>query len=141
MPTIRRFALRTGLAATAAATGLATLAPSAFAGEQWCDFDPIQLLITSGGKIVPIFVTNGAGSLLYLPQLALAKITSSTQSADGGKSTLVTVNVTVPNGLLGKKFAARTVVSALLLGLGKVYGTATGSSGSTMTVQFKLPIG
>ena len=135
----RRAAFRSGLAVTGAAALTAVVAPSAFAAEDWCDYDPIQLSITSGGKIVLLFVTNGAPSLLYVPQLALAKITHSTQSADGGKSLLVTVKVTVPNGLLGKRFQTRTKVSSLLLGLGTVYGTTTGWSGSTMTVQFKLP--
>jgi len=141
----RRSAIRTALVATTAATATtattALTAPAAFAGEAWCDIDPIQLVITSGGKIVPIFVTNGAPSLLYVTQLLLAKMSTTVQSADGGKSSLVTVKVTVPNGLLGKRFSTRTKISSGPLGLLKVYGTATGMSGSAMTVQFKLPVG
>src|SRR5687768_14129920 len=138
----RRTALRTTFATAAATTATALTAPAAFAAsEGWCDVDPVQLVITSGGKIVPIFVTNGAPSLLYAAQLLLAKMQTTVQSVDGGKASLVTVKVTVPNGLLGKTFATRTKVSSGPLGLLKVYGTATGTSGSAMTVQFKLPIG
>lgn len=144
MALTRRRTFRTtvgaALATTTAATATVATAPAAFAADGWCDVDPIQLVITSGGNIVPIFVTNGAPSLLYVAQLLLAKISHTTQSADGGKSTLVTVKVTVPNGLLGKTFPTRTVVSSGPLGLLKVYGTATGTSGKAMTVQFKLPV-
>jgi hypothetical protein len=137
----RRTAFRTSMAPIAATALAAVAAPSAMASEGWCDVDPIQLVITSGGKLVPIFVTNGAPSLLYVAQLLLAKMSTSVQSADGGTSSLVTVKVTVPNGLFGKVFSTRTVVSSGPLGLLKVYGTATGTSGRTMTVQFKLPVG
>ena len=146
MALTRRRTFRTtagaALATSGAAVATVATAPAAFAAsEGWCDVDPIQLVITSGGKIVPIFVTNGAPSLLYVAQLLLARITHTTASADGGTSTLVTVKVTVPNGLLGRTFPTRTVVSSGPLGLLKVYGTATGYSGQTMTVQFKLPVG
>ena len=134
--------LRTSVAATAATTATALGASAAFAGsEGWCDVDPVQLVITNGGKIVPIFVTNGAPSLLYVTQLLLAKMSTTVESVDGGNASLVTVRVTVPNGLFGKRFSTRTVVSSGPLGLLKVHGTATGTSGSAMTVQFKLPVG
>ena len=82
-----RTTISAALATTTAAAATAVTAPAAFAGDGWCDVDPVQLVITSGGKIVPIFVTNGAPSLLYAAQLLLAKITHTTKSADGGKST------------------------------------------------------
>src|SRR5688572_9175340 len=137
----RRKAIHNALAVAGATALTAVAAPAAFAGDAWCDVDPIQLVITSGGKIVPIFVTNGAPSLLHVAQLLLAKMSTTVQSADGGTSSLVTVKVTVPNGLLGKRFSTRTKISSGPLGLLKVYGTATGTSGSAMTVQFKLPVG
>ena len=138
----RRHALFTALApaATAATAALASPAP-AFASETWCDIDPIQLVITSGGKLVPIFVTNGAPSLLYAPQLLLARITHTTESVDGGTATLVTVKVTVPNALFGRSFPTRSVVSSGPLGLLKIYATTTGASGTPMLMRFKLPVG
>ena len=141
MAVTRRIAFRTAVPPLAAAALTTVAAPAAFAGDAWCDIDPVQLVITSGGKLVPIFVTNGAPSLLYVTQLLLAKMQTTVQSVDGGTASLVTVKVTVPNGLLGKTFATRTKISSGPLGLLKVYGTATGTSGSAMTVQFKLPIG
>src|SRR5687768_17955326 len=119
----RRTALRTTFATAAATTATALTAPAAFAAsEGWCDVDPVQLVITSGGKIVPIFVTNGAPSVGYVAQLLLARISHTVKSVDGGKASLVTVSVTVPNGLFGKTFSTRTVVTSGPLGLLKVYG-------------------
>ena len=133
----RRHALFTALAPAAALT----LPTPVFASETWCDVDPVQLVITSGGRLVPIFVTNGAPSLLYAPQLLLAHITHTTESVDGGTATLVTVKVTVPNALLGRSFPTRSVVSSGPLGLLKIYATGSGTSGSPMVMRFKLPVG
>jgi hypothetical protein len=132
----RRTALRSTVAAATATALTAAAAPAALADETWCDVDPIQLVISSGGTLVPIFVTNGARSLLYLPQLFLAKITHTVKAIDGGS--LVTVSVTVPNGLLGTRFATRSVISSGPLGLFKVYASTTGTSGTAMTMQFTL---
>jgi hypothetical protein len=137
----RRGMVRTSVAVGSAAALSAVAAPVAFGAEEWCDCDPVQLVITSGGKIVPIFVTSGARSLLNLVQVALATITHSVQSVDGGKATLVTVNVTVPKGLFGKTFDTRCKVSSGPLGLLTVYATAYGVSGTAMKAQFKLPVG
>lgn len=139
----RRTALRSTIAAaTTVVAGVLTVAtaPAALASDTWCDIDPVQLVITSGGKLVPIFVTNSARSLLYVPQLLLARISHTTKSVDGGRATLVTVSSTVPNGILGETFATRSVVSSGPLGLLTVYATNTGTSGTPMIVQFKLPV-
>ena len=144
MPTQRRTVLRSTIAAaTAGAITMATAAaaPAALASDTWCDVDPIQLVITSGGTLVPIFVTNGARSLLYLPQLLLARITHTVTSVDGGTASLVTVSVTVPSGLLGRTFATRSVVSSGPLGLLSLFATTMGTSGSPMTIQFTLNVG
>ena len=133
----RRHALFTALAPAAALTHPTPV----FASETWCDIDPVQLVITSGGRLVPIFVTNGAPSLLYAPQLLLARITHTTESVDGGTATLVTVQVTVPNALFGRTFPTRSVVSSGPLGLLQIYATGGGTSGSPMVMRFKLPIG
>jgi len=139
----RRTALRsTVAAATTAAASMLTVAtaPAALASDTWCDIDPVQLVITSGGRIVPVFVTNGARSLLYVPQLLLARISHTTKPVDGGWATMVTVSVTVPNSILGETFATRSIVSSGPLGLLTVYATTTGTSGQSMTMQFKLPV-
>ncbi len=142
----RRTALRSTLAAvtatalTAASAASAVTASVAFADETWCDTDPVQLVITSGGNLVPIFVTNGAHSPLYIPQLLLARITHTVKSVENGRASMVTVSVTVPNALLGRTFATRSIVSSGPLGLLKVYATTTGTSGTPMTMQFKLDV-
>jgi hypothetical protein len=137
----RRFWLRSTLAASTAAAVSAVAAPTAFGAEDWCDCDPVQIVITSGGKIVPIFVTAGARGLLNVTSAVLAKISSSSKSVDGGTATEVTVNVTVPRSLLSKSFDTRFKVSSGPLGLLKEYATAYGVSGQTMTAQFTLPVG
>jgi hypothetical protein len=131
---------RKALSLPIAATALAAAPPAAHAGETWCDVDPLQLVVTSGGALVPIFVTNGAPSLLYAPQLLLARITHITRSVDGGTATLVTVTVTVPNTLLGRSFPCRSVITRGPAGLLDVYATATGVSGAPMVMTFTLPI-
>lgn len=137
----RRTALRSTLATVAAGVMTVATAPAVLASDTWCDADPVELVITSGGKLVPIFVTNGARSLLHLPQLLLARISHSVKSVEGGTASLVTVSVTVPNGLLGRSFETRSVVSRGPIGLLHVYATTTGMSGSAMTMQFKLNVG
>ena len=134
----RRAALCAAL--TPAAALLAAPTP-ALASDTWCDVDPVQLVITSGGRLVPIFVTNGAPSLLYAPQLLLAHISHSTESLNGGTATRVTVRVTVPNGLFGRTFPTRSVVTSGPLGLLDIYATGSGTSGSPMVMTFTLPIG
>ena len=137
----RRTAFRTSIAPIAATALAAVAAPAAFAGEAWCDVDPVQLVVTSGGKIVPIFVTNGAPSLVYAPQLLAAQISHKVKSVDGGKASLITVYVKVANGLLGGSFDTRTVVTSGPWGTLERYGVGYGKSGNTMTVEFKLPVG
>ena len=139
--TLRRTVLRRALALTAAAVGTASTAGQVLASDTWCDVDPVQLVVTSGGKIVPIFVTNGAPSPLYAPQLLLAAISHTVRSVDGGAASLVTVSVTVPNAPLGQSFPARSVVTSGPAGTLHVYASATGTSGRAMTMQFKLPVG
>jgi hypothetical protein len=135
----RRIAL--SLAPAAACAAALTTPASALASDTWCDVDPVQLVVTNGGALVPIFVTNGAPSLLYAPQLLLARITHSTQSVDSGAATLVTVSVTVPKTLFGGTFPTRSVVSSGPLGLLKTYAIGAGTSGSPIVMRFKLPIG
>jgi hypothetical protein len=57
--------------------------------------------------------------------------------ADGGR-TLVTMDVTLPEGLYGRDFATRTTISTGPMGTLQVLAKAQGESGQAMRVQFTL---
>ena len=131
-----------------AALMLALVAVSAApvsAGEEWCDADPVLVVVTPHGAIVPLFVDTGAqGGLLNLPIALLAVLQTqyTAHPGPGGRGTVVDLAVTVPHiGLLSRgSFATRTVVSSGPFGTGTVYGRATGTSGRVMHVTFTLPV-
>ena len=76
--------------------------------------------------------------MLSLLTGTLLRVSTSTQRVAGG--TKVTLRVTVPNDtFFGTGFPTRLKVTADPLGTSRVYGTATGTSGTAMTVKFVLP--
>jgi hypothetical protein len=114
--------------------------PSAVAMEAWCDGDPVVVIVTPGGAIVPLFVTSSGLGLQHLPAVLLAGITYTTEPADGGTATLVKLRVVVPGDLFDPRFATRSVVSTGPLGTGTVHGSTSGVSGAPMSVTFKLNV-
>ena len=131
---LRRFAVAMILAVLPAVT----LAPAALAGSsEWCDLDPIVIVRTPQGNLVPIYNTNGVQGLENQPALLLPKVSYTAQPAEGGK-TLVKMEVTLPEGLYGRDFATRTVISTGPMGTLNVLGRAQGQSGRPMRVQFTL---
>src|SRR5688500_3621713 len=107
MDVIRRFAVAMVLALMPAVV----LAPVASAAsDEWCDLDPVVVIRTPGGDLVPVYNTNGVQGLKNQPALALAKVSYTVQPADGGRKTLVTMDVTLPEGIYGRDFATRTVI-------------------------------
>jgi hypothetical protein len=140
--TLVRRAGAAALAATAAVHG----APVARAGDEWCDSDPVQLIRTDDGRLLPVvvFYTPGARvrSLLDLPRLlalltgTLLTVRSASQPVPEG--TQVTLRVTVPAGA-GPAFATRLVVSQGPGGTLTRYAEVAGQSGQEMVAQFLLP--
>lgn len=118
--------------------GAQLVAPGASAGAQWCDTDPVVVIITPRGAIVPIFVNNGAQGAEHLPAVLLASMKYTVEPASSG--TLVHLDVVVPNDLFGKGFTTRSVVSTGPLGTGIVYATAYGVSGKAMHLDFTLNV-
>ena len=132
---IRRFAVAMVLALLPAVT----LAPAASAAsDEWCDLDPIVVIRTPGGNLVPLYHTDGVQGLKHQPALLVAKVSYTVQPVDGGQKTLVTMDVTLPEGLWGRDFATRTVISTGPMGTLRVLGRAQGQSGRPMRVQFTL---
>jgi hypothetical protein len=120
-------------------SGMAPGAGVAQAWDEWCDTDPLLLVITPKGSVVPVFYLTGVQlpAHLALALLGLLSVRYSAVPAPGG-GTRVEVSVTVPNGLLGQRHPARLTVSSGALGTGHVYGTDTGLTGERLTVRFRL---
>src|SRR5688500_9449 len=136
MNVIRRFAV----AMVLALVPVVTVAPMASAASsEGCDMDPVVVIRTPKGNLVPVFNTMGVQGVQHQAAMLLAKVSYTVQPVDGGRKTLVTLNVTIPEGgLLGSDFATRTTISTGPLGTLKVLGTAQGESGRAMRVQFTL---
>lgn len=125
--------------ALVAAFAMLAAAPSAVdASEQWCDADPLVLVQTPGGALVPVYVTSGAQGTEHLPAVLLATITYSAAPTADGAGTLVELRVRVPNDLFGSNFPTRSVASTGPLGTLDIYARTTGYSGQDMTMTFAL---
>ena len=130
----RRFAVATALALIPTFA----LAPAAgAASDEWCDIDPIVVIKTPKGNLVPVYNTNGARGLEHQAVLPLSKVKYTVKSAAGGQ-TQVTMDVTVPNDLFDSGFPTRTKISTGPMGTLDVLATAEGTSGKAMRVQFTL---
>lgn len=119
---------------------LTAFTPVARAGEEWCDTDPLVVIETPGGALVPVYVTNGALGLEHLAAAQTATITTSVKSVENGRATQVKVEVLVPDDLFGSHFATRSVVSSGPLGTGTVFATTSGYSGEVMKMTFTLDV-
>jgi hypothetical protein len=126
------------LLAAALAAGLMVASPtSAGAWATFCDWDPIVLIVTPGGHIVPVYDSVWTSSPLDLG-LPLAGYTASrTFNSKGGAETLVNMTISVPTGLLFR-YATMDEVTSGLLGSGTVYARAYGTSGSPVHLSFVL---
>ena len=113
---------------------------AAFASDGWCDSDPILVVRTPAGNLVPVYYNVGAQSLLFTPNTLLAALVMSYTAVptSGGAATKVTLVVMVPS-LLDQSFATRDIVSTGAFGTGTVYAYTSGVSGEAMTSTFKLP--
>ncbi|MGH2355840.1 MAG: hypothetical protein ACRDJN_29880 [Chloroflexota bacterium] len=133
-----RFLLAAVLAATISGTGLAPT-PVADASEQWCEIDPLVLITTPGGALVPVFVTSAA-PLVHQLAVVLAELRYTATSTADGQATRVQLSVLIRDDLLGHGFPTRTTVSTGPLKTGAILGTASGVSGEPMRVVFVLDV-
>ncbi len=123
----------------------AVLGPAApaRAAAEWCDTDPLLLLMTPGGTVVPVFILVGARGAVHLPAAQAASLVATDGTADataGGRATRFTVTVAVPDDPFGQGFPVRAVASAGPLGTGTVYAATEGISGTSMTLRFTLAV-
>ena len=110
------------------------------AGEEWCEYDPVVMVTTPGGKIVPVYLLIGAVGVEHLPLVTAAQHSYIVEADGGGQATQVRLRVLVPKGLDGGVFATRVTASTGPLGTGTILDTTTGTSGEPMPLRFKLDV-
>lgn len=125
--------------AAALAAGVLFASPvSAGAWCSYCEWDPLVLVVTPGGHIVPLYDSVWTSQLLNIGLPLESYTTSRVWSPSGQPETQVNVTIDVPAGLLFK-FATMDEVTTGLLGSGTVLARTTGTSGTPVHLQFVLP--
>jgi hypothetical protein len=145
-----------GRAGSAAAVGLAAAAwPSlgrngdrpalpfpgaavAEAGDEWCDTDPVRLIITPAGNVVAVYYLTGVKGTLGVVGSLLGNLVVEHTAVPDNRGTKVTLSVTVPNTL--GSLDTRLTCSSGALGSGTVYGQTYGTTGTAMILQFRLDV-
>lgn len=116
---------------------VSTVVPAS-ASSQWCEVDPLAVIITPHGALVPVYTNNAADGLLHLTSLTLGQVSYTVSPSDNGTKTLVNMSILIPNDLFGSNYPVATTVSSGPLAIGTIYASAQGSSGTAMQVQFIL---
>lgn len=128
---------RVFLAAVLAA-GVVFVSPtSAGAWATFCDWDPLVLVVTPSGHVVPVYDSVWTSSVLDLGLPLESYTTSRTYSRTGAPETLVDMTISVPTGLL-LRYQTNDEVTSGLLGSGTVYAHASGYSGTPVHLKFIL---
>ena len=125
-------------AAAVAAAFLFASPTTAGAWVVYCDWDPLVLVVTPGGHIVPVYDSVWTSSLLDLALPLESYKVSRVYSSTGAPETAVDMTISVPTGLLFR-YATTDMVTSGLLGSGKVYAVANGTSGTPVHLHFVLP--
>jgi len=103
------------LVAAALAAGLLVASPtSAGAWATFCDWDPIVLIVTPAGNIVPVYDSVWTASPLDLGLPLESYTVSRVYDASGKPHTAVDMKITVPTGLLFRYTVKDMVTSGLL---------------------------
>ena len=130
---------RVVLAAALAAGFVLSSPASAGAWATYCDWDPLVLVVTPSGHVVPVYDSVWTSSLLA-PGLPLESYTVSRVYGDEGRpETLVDMTIYVPTGLL-LRYPAKYMVTSGVLGSGAVYAQTTGNTGKPVHLKFVLPV-
>lgn len=130
---------RVVVAAALAAGILVALPVSAGAWCSYCEWDPLVLVVTPGGHIVPVYDSVWTSQLLDIGLPVESYTTSRVYSATGQPETKVDMTIYVPTGLLFK-FSTMDEVTTGLLGSGTLLARTTGTSGTPAQLQFVLPV-
>ena len=128
---------RVVVAAAAAAGLLVASGAGVSACATYCDWDPLVLVITPGGHLVPVYDSVWTASLLE-PGLPTETYTTARTYVDGRAATEVNMTIYVPTGLL-LSYSTVDEVTTGLLGSGTVLARANGTSGAPVHLKFTLP--
>jgi len=118
--------------AVAAAGLLAAFIAVPVQASTWCRIDPILTL--PGG--LTVYVTEGVLGSQHEAILASSEVTYTVRFVSR-KSVVVAVDDYIPTDSYGS-FPTEMIVSSMPFGGGTVYGSASGTSGSTMEVVFSI---
>jgi hypothetical protein len=140
-----RAAARAAAGAGAAAAGLGAWpggagVPAARAYDEWCDTDPLLVIRTPAGNLVPVYYLTGVYGERHVVEGLLGNLSAAYTAEAAAGGTRVTVRVTVPNGPDGATYPTRLTVSSGPWGTLTVYGRTTGTSGAPMAVEFLLGV-
>jgi len=126
------------LLAAALAAGILVSSPaSAGAWATYCDWDPLVLIVTPSGHVVPVYDSVWTSGVLK-PGLPLESYTASRVYGKHGRpETAVDMTIYVPTGLL-LSYQVHDMVTSGLLGSGAVYAQANGMSGTPVHLKFTL---
>ncbi len=123
-------------ALVAGVAAVMSVAPAA-AWAAYCDWDPLVLIVTPGGNVVPVYDSVWTSSPLDIG-LPLESYTATRgYDAAGNPVTNVDMAISVPTGLLFQ-FQTTDQVTTGLLGHGQVLATANGWSGRAVHLKFTL---
>jgi hypothetical protein len=132
--------MKRALLAAVLAAGLLLVTPaSAGAWATYCDWDPIVLVVTPSGHVVPVYDSVWTSSLLDLGLPLESYTVTRVYSASGAPETEVDMEIYVPTGLLFR-YQVHDMVTSGLLGSGTVYAQGNGTSGSPVHLKFVLPV-
>jgi hypothetical protein len=132
---MKRVVLAAGLAA-----GLMLAAPtSAGAWVTYCDWDPLVLVVTPAGHVVPVYDSVWTASPLDLGVPLESYTVSRVHDSNGRPATAVNMTIYVPTGLLFR-YTTKTMVTSGLLGSGTIYAWQYGTSGTPAYLKFTLPV-
>ena len=130
--------MKRALVAAVLAAGFLIASPaSAGAWSTFCDWDPLVLVVTPSGHIVPVYDSVWTSSLVDLGVPLESYNVSRTYSRSGTPETLVDMTISVPTGLL-LRYQTTDEVTSGLLGSGTVYARASGYSGTPVHLKFIL---
>lgn len=128
---------RVVVAAAAAAGLLVASGAGVSACATYCDWDPIVVVATPGGHLVPVYDSVWTSNLLQ-PGMPTESYAATRTYVEGKPATRVDMTIYVPTGLL-LSYSTMDEVTTGLLGSGTVLARTYGTSGSPVHLEFTLP--
>ena len=124
--------------AAALAAGIFVASPvNAGAFMTYCDWDPLVLIVTPAGHVVPVYDSVWTSGPLDLGLPLESYTVSRVYDEDGNPHTAVDMTISVPTGLLFN-YSTFDEVTTGLLGSGTVLAHTYGRSGTPVHLKFTL---